>query len=107
MSLVLWIVSLPLRIIGYAAVIGAFAAGAWDVWQSVDADRLVLTPFGSIWYELSPASLNIMQAAIQRHILPALWDPVMITYLNLPAFMALLILAAVALFLAQLIYRPR
>ncbi|GAB5374616.1 MAG: hypothetical protein AcusKO_10780 [Acuticoccus sp.] len=107
MSFVLWIVSLPLRIIGYAAVIGAFAAGCWDVWQSVDADRLVLTPFGSIWYELSPASLNLVQAAIQRHIHPALWDPVLIAFLNLPAFMALLILAALVLLVAQIIYRPR
>lgn len=107
MSALLWLVSLPFRVIGYLAVIGAIVAGGRDLWLSIEADRLVLTPLGAIWYGFNAASLNALQAGIQRAIHPALWDPVMIGYLNLPAFMALLILAALALLIAQLIYRPR
>lgn len=107
MSLLLWLISLPFRVAGYLAIIGAFAAGFWDLWQSVQADRLVLTPLGAIWYSVSAPSLNALQAGVQRAIHPALWDPVMITFLNLPAFMALLILAALVLLIAQILYRPR
>ena len=107
MSRLLWLISLPFRIVGYIAIIGAFAAGFWDLWQSVQNDRLVLTPLGEIVYSLSPQSLNALQAGVQRTLHPALWDPVMITFLNLPAFMGLLILAALVLLIAQLLYRPR
>ena len=107
MSALLWLVSLPFRLIGYLAVVGAIIAGGRDLWLSIEADRLVLTPLGALWYAVNPASLNVLQAGIQRGVHPALWDPVMISYLNLPAFMALLILAALTLLIAQLLYRPR
>jgi len=107
MSSLLWLISLPFRVLGYVAVIAAFAAGFRDLWLSVESDRLELTPLGAIWYRFSPESLNALQAGIQRAVHPALWDPVMIAYLNLPAFMALLLLAALALLIGQLIYRSR
>ena len=107
MSAVLWLISLPFRALGYLAVLGACAAGFWDLWQSVNADRMVLTPLGEIWYKVSAGSLNLLQAGIQRAISPALWDPVIVGFLRLPAFMALLILAALVLLIAQLVYRPR
>ena len=34
-------------------------------------DLLVL---GELWYAIHPASLQLLQPAIQRHIHPALWD---------------------------------
>lgn len=107
MSALLWLISLPFRIVGYVAVIAAFGAGFRDLWRSVQQDHLVLTPLGAIWYALWPDGLNALQAGIQRTLHPSLWDPAMIAYLNLPAFMALLLLAALALLIGQLIYRSR
>ena len=107
MSAVLWLISMPFRALGYLAVLGGCAAGFWDLWQSVEQDRMVLTPLGEIWYRLSADSLNLLQAGIQRAISPVVWDPVIVGFLRLPAFMALLILAALVLLVAQLIYRPR
>ncbi|WMS44069.1 hypothetical protein RDV64_06670 [Acuticoccus sp. MNP-M23] len=107
MSGLLWLLSLPFRVLGYVSVIAAFAAGFWDLWQSVRTDSLVLTPLGELWYRLSADSLNLTQAVTQRYIHPAVWDPVLIYFLKLPSFMALLIFAALVLLIAQLIYRPR
>jgi hypothetical protein len=30
--------------------------------------------FGELWYAIDPASLQLLQPAIQRHLHPALWD---------------------------------
>ena len=35
---------------------------------------------------MSAASLNLVQAVVQRYLLPALWDPVLVTLLLLPAW---------------------
>ncbi len=107
MSTVLWLLSLPFRVLGYVAVVAAFAAGFWDLWQSVKTDSMVLTPLGELWYRVSVDSLNLTQAVTQRYIHPAIWDPGIVYFLKLPSFMALLIFAALVLLIAQLIYRPR
>lgn len=103
----LWLISLPFRALGYVAVVAAMIAGGLDLWRSVQRDEMVLTPLGEIWFQYSADTLNLMQAAIQRGVHPALWDPVFVSFIGLPAFLALMILAAVALLIAQLIYRPR
>ncbi|MBI1209708.1 MAG: hypothetical protein GC191_20795 [Azospirillum sp.] len=41
--------------------------------------------FGALWFQLAPASLNLAQAVIQRYLLPALWDPAILTLLLWPA----------------------
>jgi len=107
MAFILWLVSLPLRLLGSLAVLAACAAGLRDLWLSIAADRMILTPLGELWFSLSAGTLNLLQAGIQRGLHPALWDPVMVVFLRLPAIVGLLILAALLLLLAQLIYRPR
>ncbi|MEM7694633.1 MAG: hypothetical protein AAF318_09280 [Pseudomonadota bacterium] len=107
MSGLLRLLSWPFRALGYVLVIAAAAAGFHDLWQSVQQDRLVLTSLGEFAYSLSADTLNLAQAAIQRGVHPALWDPAIVYFLKLPGFTGLLILAAVVLLIGQLIYRPR
>ena len=40
---------------------------------------------GEHWFALHPTSLQLLQPAIERHLTPFLWDPVMLTILTLPA----------------------
>lgn len=107
MSAILWLVSLPFRVLGYLAVIGACGAGFWDLWQSVQQDRMVLTPLGDLWARLWPEGQAMAAAGLREGIHPALWDQLAVNFLRLPGFMALLILAAVALVIGHFIYRPR
>ena len=47
----------------------------YDLFSRLDIARhnapIVL---GELWYAIQPASLQLLQPAIQRHIHPALWD---------------------------------
>ena len=46
----------------------------------------MITALGEHWFKLHPASLNTAQAAVERHVNPTLWDPVIITILQMPAW---------------------
>lgn len=41
---------------------------------------------GELWFKLHPYSLNLSQAVTQRYLHPSLWDPVIITMLQWPAW---------------------
>ncbi len=44
-----------------------------------------IMPLGALWYSLNPASLNLVQAVIERYIWDPLWDPVLLAVLQWPA----------------------
>ena len=52
-----------------------------DATRSIAASDLVLTPLGTSWFAVSPGTLNLAQAMVQRYVFPALWDPVIVTIL--------------------------
>ena len=64
-----------------------------DATRSIAASDLVLTPLGTSWFAVSPGTLNLAQAMVQRYVFPALWDPVIVTILTLPGFVVFLVLA--------------
>ena len=70
-----------------------------DATRSIAAGALVLTPLGQSWFSVSPGTLNLAQALIQRYLAPEIWDPFMIWVLTLPGF-------AVMTALAFLLYLP-
>jgi len=41
---------------------------------------------GQAWFDLNVASLNLMQAVIQRYVHPLLWDPVIAGVLQWPVW---------------------
>jgi ABC-type Fe3+ transport system permease subunit len=44
-----------------------------------------IMPLGKLWYSLNPASLNLVQAVIERYIWEPLWDSVLLAVLQWPA----------------------
>lgn len=74
------------RFIGLWLVAGALVALVVDGAKSIAAGSIVTTPLGQLWYDLDPASLNTAQAAVERHVHPALWDPVILAVLLAPTF---------------------
>lgn len=75
-----------------------------DATNSVAANAYVTTPLGQSWYSVSPATINLAQALVQRYTFPFLWDPVMVWILNLPGFV---VFAGLALLLYIVGHKPR
>lgn len=98
------------RLLGWAFFLLAAGAFGHDLWVwadgapgaaidaalAGDAGPLHLSVFGELWFLLHPESLQLAQPAIERHLVPWLWDPVLITVLLAPASITL---AAIGLFL--------
>lgn len=70
----LWLIALALVALVLDAT-GSIAAAGW-----------VFTPLGQYWFDLDPASLGLVQAAVQRHVLPVVWDPGIQTVLAAPVW---------------------
>jgi hypothetical protein len=43
-------------------------------------------PLGELWFNVHVASLNLIQAVVQRYLHPFLWDPIITTVLQWPAW---------------------
>jgi len=91
-----------LRIIGGWAILLAVIALVNDLTHSYQTGaKFAFASLGKDWYAVSPATLNSLQAGIERHVAPILWDPVMLAVLKAPAFAVFGILG-VLLYLAGL-----
>ena len=77
------------RALGFWLIAAGIVGIVIDGTKSIAADRLIITPLGQAWFELSPNSLNGLQAGIERNIHPFLWDPVMLWLLMLPNWAAI------------------
>lgn len=81
------------RFLAVMALAVAVILAVVDATRSIAASDLVLTPLVASWSSVSPATLAGVQAAAERYVLAALWDPVMLSILSLPGFAVFLILA--------------
>lgn len=45
-------------------------------------------PFGAMLFSINAAALNTLQAGVQRHLSPALWDSLFVPLLSVPAWTA-------------------
>lgn len=89
------------RAVGLLFLAGALVAFVVDGARSIADARLVLTPLGQTWYDLSPGTLNLSQAVIQRYLHPVVWDPVIQWILGLPAVLVLTLLGAAFVWLGS------
>ncbi|MAA99589.1 MAG: hypothetical protein CMN86_15045 [Stappia sp.] len=96
-----------LRILGLWLVALALVALVIDATGSIAASAWVFTPAGKYWFDFDPASLGLAQAAVQRHVSPMLWDPVIQTLLEAPVWAVAGPLGFVLLWLGDLGRRRR
>jgi hypothetical protein len=52
-------------------------------------------PLGALVFRLDPSWLSLVQAGVQRYLLPMLWDDVLLPVLEAPAFVAPAVLGVV------------
>ena len=74
------------RIIGWLFLFIALVALGADIVASLAARAIDITPLGQQWFELNRASIGLAQAAIQRYVLPELWDPIIVAVLLWPTW---------------------
>ena len=96
-------VMIIIRLLSVASLLVAVAAGAQDIMLSWSAKHLIITPLGKAWFNLHASSLNTLQAAIERHLSPGLWDPWMITLLQWPAWAVLAGFAFLLMLLTKMV----
>ncbi|MBM3542736.1 MAG: hypothetical protein FJX51_11890 [Alphaproteobacteria bacterium] len=77
------------RALGWALAALALAAFAWDLWTGAQQGAFMFTPAGELWFSLHAPSLNVAQAAVQRHVSAELWDRALFPLLTAPAWLLL------------------
>ena len=77
------------RIIGWLLIVLAVAAAGHEAISSLDAGNYAKLAFGALWAKIDIASLNLVQAVVQRDIWPWLWDGVILPILLFPAWAVL------------------
>ena len=81
-----------LRVLGLWLVAGAVVMAVLDGARSIAGGAVSVTPLGELWFRVHPFSLNLSQAVIERNLLPAIWDPGIVTVLLAPAALVFLVL---------------
>lgn len=81
-----------LRVIGWVIGLAGVLLLAVDLLETRGG---ALRAVGQWWFRLHRDSLQIAQPAIERHVAPWLWDPVILTVLEAPAAPVLIALGLV------------
>ena len=77
------------RAIGWLLIALAIAVAGHEAILSLEAGGYRPFAFGELWSKIDTASLNLLQAVIQRYVWPWLWDGVIVQVLLLPAWVVL------------------
>ena len=79
-----------LRLFGSWFLLIATLAFIYDASRAVSSKAgFVSTSLGEHWFKLHVASLNLLQAMVERYVSPKLWDPAIVTVLHMPAWLVL------------------
>ena len=92
-----------LRVLGVWSLLTAMVALTIDGTKSLASGegQWIATPLGEHWFKINAASLNASQAAIERHVHPWLWDPGIISLLQVPSFIFFCVLGLILFWLGQ------
>ena len=93
-----------LRSIGLALVAAGFVALVIDGTRSIANNAVSFTPLGEVAFAVFKERYLLLQPAIERHVHPLLWDPVVLNLTLAPASLVALVLGAVLLWLGR---RPK
>jgi hypothetical protein len=70
------------RILGWLLVLAAAMVLLRDLLSWYDTGVFHAIALGELWFDIHPTSLELAQPAIQRHLAPWLWDPVIVAILR-------------------------
>lgn len=76
-----WLYLLGIVLLGLALI-----TFLYDLMMALNSGSYRVIAAGELWFRLEPSSLNLAQSVIQRYLHPGLWDPVIISALQWPAW---------------------
>ena len=88
------------RLLGLLALAGAFASAVIDVARTLADQRLEMTPLGATLAYVLRDKFAALPALVAR-IHPKLWDPVLLSVLYVPTFLALALLGVALMVLTR------
>ena len=76
------------RVLGVWSLILAMVTLTIDGTKSLASgdEQWIMTPLGEHWFKLDAPSLNAAQAAIERYVHPFLWEPLIVSLLQVPTW---------------------
>ncbi len=74
----------------------------FDAYNAIESSSFMLTDIGTLWNVLHSNSLQLLQPAIERHLHPYLWHPVLTSVLLAPAFLVFAVFGLLLFGLAML-----
>jgi putative Ca2+/H+ antiporter (TMEM165/GDT1 family) len=89
------------RIIGVWFLLAAVIALIIDATKSLAIGQFVYTSLGQQWFELHGASLETAKKAVETHLAPFVWDPLIAAFLQWPSWALFLLLGISALWLGR------
>ena len=89
------------RLIGFLLLAVAFIALVLDGTKSIASNKIVTTPLGQTWTDIHSSSLQLLEAAVTRHLAEWLWNPVLLNILTSPTWLVLAVLGVVLLLLGR------
>jgi hypothetical protein len=87
--------------IGYLFILAGVIQLGRDILMSIQRRGFALETLGEFWAETHIGSLNLFQVVIERYIWPPLWDPLVVSALQLPVWLLLFAIAFICLAFSQ------
>jgi hypothetical protein len=78
-----------LRVVGGLLILAALALLGRDIYAWIMQGHWAATLTGKLWYQLSPDSLGLLQAGIERHLWRPLWNDGIFPILLQPIWLVL------------------
>ena len=88
------------RLLGLLLVAAGFVGFVIDGTRSIANGEVAFTPIGEVGFTLFPKTFPLLEPAVTR-IHPALWDPVVVNLLVLPASLTGFVLGLLFLWLGR------
>jgi hypothetical protein len=89
------------RALGLILIAAGFVGIVIDGTRSIANGTVMFTPLGEAAHRVFGERYLLLQPAIERHIHPLLWDPVVLNLTLLPASVVAFLLGVVLLWLGQ------
>ena len=89
------------RVSGLFLVAAGFVGLVIDGTRSIANGALTFTALGEVGYRLFGERYLLLQPAIERHVHPLLWDPVVLNLMLAPAAVVAFVLGAMLLWLGR------
>jgi hypothetical protein len=90
-----------LRSLGWWILAAGFVFFVYDGTKSIAGDHLFFTKLSDVWNAISATSLLLVRPALEQHGAQWLWDPVILSVLDAPAWLVFAILGAVLMLIGR------